>query len=101
LTMELQNFMADLFAGVYQGRKECFFSPKKEIDFIVTRRNKPVCVGEVKWGNVKREHLKRFMSNVEGFSCDKVFIGRRVRKTGLKHPRLRVYTPGDVLKVVE
>lgn len=101
LTMELQNFMADVFADVYQGRKECFFTPKKEIDFIVTRRNKPVCVGEVKWGNVKEEHLKRFTSNVEGFSCDKVFIGKGVKKTGIKHPKLRVYTPRDVLKMME
>lgn len=38
VSMEIQNFVADLFAELYDGRKEYFVSPTKEIDFVITKR---------------------------------------------------------------
>lgn len=98
IQMEIQNFMADIFAEIYHGRKEYLFSPEKEIDFIITKRNKPVCVGEVKWGKVKREHLKRFENNTEKFSCDKVLVGK---SADLKHLGIQIYSPKDILELVK
>jgi len=97
INLEIQNFLAELFVNIYHGRKEYFFSPEREIDFIITKRNKPICVGEVKWGKVRREHLKRFENNVGRFSCDKVLIGKRV---DLKHPEIQIYRPKDILELV-
>lgn len=98
IQMEIQNFLADIFAEIYDGRKEYLFSPEREIDFIITKRNKPVCVGEVKWGRVRNKHLKRFEDNTEKFSCDKVLIGK---SADLKHPEIQIYSPGDILELVK
>lgn len=48
--------MADLFASIYKGKKEYYIKPSKEIDVIITVRNKAVLAGEVKWGKYVIEH---------------------------------------------
>jgi len=34
--LSIQNFIADLFASICNGKKEYFVTPSKEIDFIIT-----------------------------------------------------------------
>ncbi|MBI5872348.1 AAA family ATPase [archaeon] len=74
VNMEIQNFVADLFAELYDGRKEYFVSPTKEIDFIITKRNKPEIIGEVKWKEVKKEDIEKFRSNSEFLHGRKILI---------------------------
>ncbi|MEK6857020.1 MAG: AAA family ATPase, partial [Nanoarchaeota archaeon] len=47
INLEVQNFIADLFSEIIGGRKEYYVSKDKEIDFIITKRNKAVLIGEV------------------------------------------------------
>lgn len=99
INLEIQNFSADVFAGIYDGRKEYFLSPDKEIDFVITRRNKPVCVGEVKWCQIRNKHVKRFKQNTERFSCDKVVIGKKSsEKLEKRYPEITFYTPEDLIQ---
>ncbi|RLI91743.1 MAG: ATP-binding protein [Candidatus Altiarchaeales archaeon] len=98
INLEIQNFCADIFAEFYNGRKEYFLSPDKEIDFIITKRNKPVCVGEVKWGEVKENDVKKFEKNVREFNCDKVLVGKNI---DLEHPEITLYDPGDIIELVK
>lgn len=100
INLEIQNFCADLFAKVYQGRKEYFLN--KEIDFIITQRNKPVCVGEVKWGMIKRNHVTNFEEKTRDFVCDKILIGKDIsKKIKAEYPKIKFYTPRDLVKLVE
>lgn len=77
INFEIQNFVADYFAEKEDGRKEYFVSPSKEIDFIITQRNKPVIVGEVKWKKVNFEDLRKFSSSVEDFSCRRIIFCKK------------------------
>lgn len=70
----IENFMADLSAEILEGRKELLKSAEKEIDILITRRNKPVFVGEVKWGKLERKDAEAFMKKVENFSCRKAIF---------------------------
>ncbi len=72
INFEIQNFIADLFSEIYSGRKEYFISPDKEIDFIITVRNKPSIIGEVKWKALEKEDIRKFFRNSE-----KIF-GRKI-----------------------
>lgn len=74
INFEIQNYMADLFSELFEGRKEYFISPDKEVDFIITKRNKNEIVGEVKWKKVGREDLNRFKINSENLFGKKILL---------------------------
>ncbi|MFW5846916.1 MAG: AAA family ATPase [Nanoarchaeota archaeon] len=74
INFEIQNFVADLFAEIYQGRKEYFVSSEKEIDFIITSRNKIKIIGEVKWKKVDKRDIEKFVINSENFNAEKILI---------------------------
>lgn len=97
LTLEVQNFCADIFSTVYQGRKEYFIGPKKEIDFIITQRDTPVCIGEVKWGRLQPEHLRRFKAIANDFSCDKAIIATEIPENLQIPSNIKTYTPMDLI----
>lgn len=74
VSMEIQNFVADSMAELFGGRKEYFNSPEKEIDFIITVRNKPGMVGEVKWKRFERVDMERFRLSSEGIQGRKMLF---------------------------
>lgn len=96
IALEVQNFIAELFAEKYGGRKEYFVSPDKEIDFIITVRNKPVVVGEVKWTRATRDHVARFEQISEGFGCKRVLI---CKQSGAVSTRVEVLTANQLVKL--
>ena len=63
--LAIQNWVADFFAETYQGRKEYFVTPEKEIDFIITVRRKPMIVGEVKWGKYDKTDVNKFKEKIK------------------------------------
>ncbi len=85
INFEIQNFIADLFANKYEGRKEYFVAADKEIDFIITQRNKAIIVGEVKWKKLVSKDIEKFKRNSDVFSCKKVIIGKK----GIKSKNVR------------
>ena len=72
--LEIQNFIADLFAELYDGRKEYSVSPDKEVDFIISKRNKSEIIGEVKWKKVSQEDLNKFIKNTERLQGKRILI---------------------------
>ncbi len=72
--LAIQNFIADLFAELYDGRKEYFISPQREIDFIITKRNKIEVIGEVKWKKIEKADLEKFRKNSEFLKGRKILI---------------------------
>lgn len=74
INLEIQNFIADIFAELHNGRKEYSVAPDKEVDFIITIRNKPAIIGEVKWKKVNKEEVSKFIKNTERMHGRRVLI---------------------------
>ncbi len=70
----IEDFVADLLAERLGGRKELLKTSEREVDLMVTVRNRPALVGEVKWGKVGRRDVTRFIEKVKDFKCRKVLV---------------------------
>ena len=70
----IERFFSDLFASELDGRREWSKTAEKEIDILITVRNRPVLVGEVKWGRVRKRDVDDFLDKVEDFHCKKILI---------------------------
>ncbi len=93
----IEAFVADLLVEVVGGRKELIKTSEREIDVLVTVRNKPALVGEVKWGKVSSADVDNFLEKVKGLKCRKVFVC----KHRIKADRVEVLTPADLVKMAE
>jgi len=94
----VQNFIGDLFAGAYHGKKEYYVTPSKEIDFIITVRNKAVLIGEVKWGKYDGNDLKKFVEKSTFIKAEKIFITKS--KNEIKMDNVKIMDVYDILAMV-
>lgn len=78
-TFAVENFIGDLFAEILRGKKEVLKTAEREIDFIITVRNKPIIVGEVKWGKLTKKDVEKFLSKSEDFYCRKIIFTKKKR----------------------
>jgi len=97
LDLALENFLADLFARWQNGRKELLKTDDKDIDILITSRNKPKLVAEVKWGKIKSGSISNFIKKVDDFKCKKLLITKEKFKTN----QIEVMTPKDILKIAQ
>ena len=81
--LAVQNFVADLFASDLGGQKEYYLTPSNEIDFIITFRNKPVLVGEVKWGDYNAGDVKKFLEKTSFLDIEKVFVTKKKKHASI------------------
>lgn len=94
----VQNFIADLFASTYNGKKEYYVTPSNEIDFIITVRNKAVLAGEVKWGKYDANDVKKFMEKTSFIKAEKIFITKKKKET--KIDNVKIMDVDDILAMV-
>ncbi len=78
----VEDFVADLLAQYYGGRREYLMSP--EVDLIVTRRGRPVLVGEVKWGRYDTEDVERFREKVRHMPGIRIFVTKEKESAAYK-----------------
>jgi hypothetical protein len=95
LRLGIEGFLADLFAEELGGRKELIKDFDREIDLLVTVRNRPKLVGEVKWGRATKGDVSYFLSKVEDLECRKVFVTLEPIDTD----EVEVLTPGDIVRM--
>jgi len=76
LRFGIEEFIADALVESVGGRKEILKNSVREVDVLVTVRNKPVLVGEVKWGKATRKDVATFLEKVEDMRCRKVIVSR-------------------------
>ncbi len=95
----VQNFIGDLFASAYHGKKEYYVTPSKEMDFIITVRNKAVLIGEVKWGKYDSNDLKKFVEKTTFITAEKVFITKN--KNEIKMDNVKIMDVDDILAMVK
>jgi len=93
----VEEFIADLLAEVLGGKVEILKRWDMEIDILITRRNKPIMVGEVKWGKCGKGDIENFRKKVEGFHCRKVLVTR----SNVKDDEIEVLSPEDILKMID
>jgi AAA+ ATPase superfamily predicted ATPase len=94
----VQNFIGDLFAYAYNGKKEYYVTPSKEMDFIITVRNKAVLIGEVKWGKYDINDLKKFVEKTTFIKAEKIFITKTKNETKIKN--VKIMDMNDILAMV-
>jgi len=97
--LAVQNWIADLFAEIYQGRKEYFVTPEREIDFIITIRRKAVVVGEVKWGKYRKKDIERFKEKTDFINAEKIFVVKE--KVGIEDKEVKIIDIGDIEKMIQ
>ena len=95
----VQNFIGDLFASVYHGKKEYYVTPSKELDFIITVRNKAIIIGEVKWGKYDSNDLKKFVEKSTFIKGEKIFITKN--KNEIKMDNVKIMDLDDILAMVK
>jgi hypothetical protein len=93
----IEELAADLFCEELGGRKELLRRKDQELDVLVTVRNKPALVAEVKWGKASRSDVGAFLAKVSDFKCRKVFIARERVATD----EAEVMTPADLIKIAK
>lgn len=75
IRLQVEDYLADLIAQIYEGRRE--YSVMPEIDSIITVRRKIKAVVEVKWGNYSKKDLEKFYKKTETIPGEKIFITRK------------------------
>lgn len=98
INLEIQNFIADIFSELYDGRKEYFVSQDKEIDFIITKRNKVEVIGEVKWKIVDQEDVYKFQRNAERLHGKKFLI---CKETKIKGSDIKIIGSNELVSLVK
>jgi len=97
LDLALENFLADLFASTMGGRVEYQKSSVMDIDVMITVRNKPKLVAEVKWGKVRSSMVDDFLQKVSSFRCKKLLVTKQAYRT----KKIDVMTPSGVVNVAK
>ncbi len=97
IRFETENFIADLFAEYYNGRREYSLNP--EIDFIITRRKNIIAIGEVKWGKYSRGDLRKFKLKVENMPGIKIFITKI--KENDYYDNIRIIDANDIIEMIK
>jgi hypothetical protein len=82
VNLEIQNFIADCYAEKMGGRKEYYLSPQKELDFVITKRNRVVIMGEVKWKKAEVADVSKFRKMTEDLPGEKVIIFKEGKADG-------------------
>ncbi len=96
--LHIENFLADLLAETLGGRKELIKSAGMEIDILITKRNKPVFVGEVKWGKLEKKDVENFIEKTRKFSCRKAIIFKTLHSfSGAKGTGIDIISPDGLV----
>ena len=90
----IENFCGELFAQVYDGTYEYFYSKDFDIDFIIKRRKKVLAVGEVKWTKPVENDVNKFIARTKHIPGDRIFFSKSV----VDDERVISLTPHNLIK---
>ncbi|MEA3458913.1 MAG: ATP-binding protein, partial [Candidatus Thermoplasmatota archaeon] len=93
----IQFFAGELMAEMLDGTFRYHVAKDYDIDIIVTKRKRPVFIGEVKWTKkLKKSDISKFLKNTEKFNCRKAFISRSFFDTN----DIEIITPTKLLEMI-
>jgi len=94
--LHIQFFIGELMAELLDGTFRYHMTKDFDIDIIVTKRRKPIFVGEVKWRKkVSKSDIRKFITNTEKFDCRKALVSR----VPFEAKDVEVITPKELLKM--
>jgi uncharacterized protein len=93
LHLGIEEFVGDLFAETLDGKKEVLKDDSREIDILITSRNRPILVGEVKWGQVTKRDITQFLGKVQDIPCRKVIV----TNCRIKSEMIEIVGPEDLI----
>jgi len=93
----IENFCGELFAQIYDGNYEYFYSKDFDIDFIIKRRKKVLAVGEVKWTEPVTNDVDKFIARTKYLPGDKIFFS----KSEVDDERVISLTPNNLSKWIK
>jgi len=97
IPFHIQFFAGELMAEILDGTFRYYMTKDFDIDIVITKRNHPVLVGEVKWTKkLKQNHISTFLKNTEKFNCKKVLISRASFDT----KDVEIITPSKLLEMI-
>ena len=73
---QIEQFCGDMFAEIYDGTFEYFYSKEFDIDFIITRGKKILASGEVKWAKVTKKDVDKFLERTKHLKGDKILFSK-------------------------
>ena len=97
MPFHIQFFAGELMAEILDGTFRYYVAKDHDIDIIVTKRKRPVFIGEVKWTKkLKNSDISKFLRNTEKFNCRKAFISRSSFDTN----DIEIITPTKLLELM-
>ena len=93
LPKHIERFTGELFAQIYDGTYEYFYSKDFDIDFIIKRGKKVLAAGEVKWAKPIKNDIDNYISRTKHIPGDKIFFSR----TKVDDERVISLTPDNIL----
>ena len=99
--LAIQDFFGELFAQLYNGRKEYFVTADTEIDFMITSRNKLILICEVKWGEYSQEDIQKFKLKTSNYTAKKLIIVKN-KKSHMndKEDEIEILDAKDIIEIV-
>ncbi len=97
LNLGIENTVANLFAQSLKGRPELLKNSEREVYVLITVRNKPKLVGEVKWGKPRSGDADKFLKKVNDFSCRKILVTKNMVNTD----KIDVITANDLVEMAK
>ena len=95
---QIEQFCGELFSQVYDGRFEYFYSRDFDIDFVITRGNRVLASGEVKWTNTPtRNDVDLMLERTRHLKGDRILFS----KTPIDDTRVISLAPENLLAWVE
>lgn len=97
LPIHVQFFIGELMAELLDGTFMYEMGKDFDTDIIITKRKKPVFVGEVKWSkHVKPKEIFKFLKNTERYNCRKAIIS----KVPIETDEIEIITPEEIFKLI-
>lgn len=91
----IESFIGEILAQILKGSFQYRMDKDSEVDIIITRRNRTILVGEVKWSEkVKKSDIRKFLRKVEDLDCRKVLITKKKFDTD----EVECLTPDDLIQ---
>ncbi len=94
----LEHFCGEMFAQIYDGSFEYFYSKDFDIDFIITRGKNVLASGEVKWTEgAGKKDVDLLLERTKHLKGDKIVVS----KVPIRDERVISFTPETILKRIK
>jgi hypothetical protein len=90
----MEHYLVKAFTRKIGGQLRYSFDP--EIDgIIVDRKERPLAVLEVKWKDLRKNDVSRFIEKTFDFDCDRILLTKE--KSDLESDEIKIMEENDIM----